>query len=72
MFREEISKASSGNPRGFLISFLHSVFTDTHMGHALCWTSGTQSSRRNTSGLRRLAIFRGDSRKATNPRGALT
>lgn len=50
MFREEMSKATSGNPRGFLISFLHSVFIDTHMGHALCWALGMQKSRRNTSG----------------------
>lgn len=68
----KMSEASNGNHRVFLISFIHSVFTDTHLGQALCWTLRMQSCRRNISGLRRFAVFRGDPRKPTIPSGSLT
>lgn len=72
----EMSEAGSGNPRVFLISFIylfiHSVFTDTHLGQAPCWAPGRRGCRRNISGLRRLALFRGDPRRPTIPRRALT
>lgn len=54
------------------MSSIHSVFTATHLGQALCWALGMQSCRRNISGLRRLALFRGDPRKPTIPEEALT
>lgn len=69
----KMREAGSGNPRVFLISFIyffiHSVFTDIHLGQALCWALGMQSGRRNTPGFRRLAGFRGDQENPPFPEG---